>query len=178
MFNGKGSRGRFADSTEAANHQIVPVGAVKTQHVHNGFALRGINDLANTQQRLAARNGEKFGDARVGGGGVHFFVRVTELDIVIALQNAKERFTGDGGVEQAGKFRSAEITSFQRERLTGSVAEPFESDDATGGGKGKTRGGFVFVVHNFGEKNLGAGGEGAGGHLLRVAHQFVEVDFR
>src|SRR5690242_17987505 len=152
----QGSRGRFADSTEAANHQIVPVGAVKAQYIHDGSTLRGINDLANAQQWLAARNGEKFGDARVGGGGVHFFVRVTELDIVIALENAKERFTGDGGVKQAGKFGRVKVTGLERERLVCGVAEALEFGDAAGWGKGKTRGGFVFVVDNFGEKNFGA----------------------
>src|SRR2546429_6023319 len=86
-----GLASRFADSTEAANHQIVPVGAVETQHVHDGFTLRRVNDLANAQERFATRNGEELGDVRVGSSGVHFFISVTKLDSVIALEDAKQR---------------------------------------------------------------------------------------
>ena len=58
------------------------------------------------------------------------------------------------------------------------MTQPFEFNDGAGGWKGKARGGFVLVVDNFGEEHFGAGGERACGHLLGVAHQFVEVDFR
>src|SRR5690348_12519566 len=39
------------NSAEAANHQIVPVGTIKTQHVHDGLAFGGIDNLANAKQR-------------------------------------------------------------------------------------------------------------------------------
>ena len=60
---------------EPANDEIVPVGAVKAQHIHDGFAFGRIDELPDAQERVAAWNGEKFRDAWVGGGGVHLLDR-------------------------------------------------------------------------------------------------------
>src|SRR5713101_2955385 len=57
------------------------------------------------------------------------------------------------------------------------MAQALEFDDVAGGGKGEPRGCFVFIVEHFGEEHLGAGGEAAAGHLLGIAHQFIEVNF-
>src|SRR6266404_7888708 len=43
---------------EPPDDEIVPVRAVKSQHVHDRFALRRIDDLANAQQRIAARHAQ------------------------------------------------------------------------------------------------------------------------
>jgi hypothetical protein len=45
-----------------------------------------MNDLANTQQWLAARKCEEFGAPGIGGGRINFFVRIAEFDFVIAFQ--------------------------------------------------------------------------------------------
>src|SRR5207302_44239 len=135
-------------------------------------------DLANAQKRFAARNGQQFGDARIGGGSVNFFVGVAEFDFVITLENAEKRFAVDGLVEQAGKFGGVEVTGLERERLSGSVAEAFEFDDAAVGRKRKARSGFAFVVNDFGKEHFRGGSERARGHLLGVAHELVEVNFR
>src|SRR5256884_939371 len=154
----------------------MPVGAVETEHVHDGFTLRRINDLANAQQRFAPRYGEKVSDARIGSGSVDFFVGVTQFDFVIALENAEQRFACDGSVKQAGKLGGAEIADFERERLAGRVAKPFELDDAAIRPKRKARRGFVFIIHDLGEEHFGAGTKGARGHLLGVAHELVEMN--
>ena len=91
----------------------MPVGAIKAQRIHDGFALRRIYDLANAQQWVAARNSEKVGDERIGGGSVDFFIGVAQFDFVIALENGEKRFARDGGVEQTGKFRGVEIGGFE-----------------------------------------------------------------
>src|SRR5205807_843507 len=83
---------------------------------------------ANAQQRFAPRYGEKVSDARIGSGSVDFFVGVTQFDFVIALENAEQRFACDGSAKQAGKLGGAEIADFERERLAGRVAKPFEAD--------------------------------------------------
>ena len=48
---------------------------------------------------------KNFRDARVGGGGVNFFVGVAEFDFVIALENAEERFAADGSVQEARRIQ-------------------------------------------------------------------------
>src|SRR2546429_4702701 len=57
------------------------------------------------------------------------------------------------------------------------MTQALEFEDAAGGGKRESRGGFVFVVEHFREEHLGAGGEAAAGHLLGIAHQFIKVNF-
>src|SRR5260370_38015816 len=57
------------------------------------------------------------------------------------------------------------------------MTQALEFDDAGGGGQGKPRSCFVFIFEHFGEEHLGAGGEAAAGHLLGIAHQFIEVNF-
>ncbi len=153
------------------------VRTIETQHVHDGLAFGGIDDLANAQQRIAAGNGENFRDSGVGGGGVNFFVGVAEFDFVIALENSEKRLTADGLVQKSGKFGGVEVAGFESKRLTGGVAEAFELDDLGGGREGKAGRGFIFIVEHFGEKHFGAGGEAASGHLLGVAHQLIEVNF-
>jgi len=155
----------------------VAVGTVKAENVHDGFAFGGKDELANAEKGIAARDAEEFGDARIRGGGVDFFVGVAKFDFVIALENAEERIAADGGIEEAGKFGGTEVAGFESEGLAGGVAETLELDDAAGGRKGKTRGGFGLGVDELGEKNFGAGGEAAAGHLLGVAHQFIEMNF-
>ena len=51
----------------------------------------GVNDLANAEKRFAFGDGEEFGGARIGDGGVDFFVGVTEFDAVFALERGEER---------------------------------------------------------------------------------------
>src|SRR5258708_1382785 len=86
---------------EAANDEIVPVRAVKAQHVHDRPAFGGIDDLANSEQRIAAGDGENPRDSRIGGGPVNFFFGIAEIVFVITLANSQKRFPADGSVQQA-----------------------------------------------------------------------------
>ena len=153
------------------------VGTVKAENVHDGFAFGGIDELANAKKGIAARDAEKVGDARVRSRGVNLFVSVAELDFVVALENAEKRIAADGGVEKAGEFSGAEVAGFESEGFAGGVAKALELDDAAGGRKGKARGSFGLGVDELGEENFGTGGEAAAGHLLGVAHQFIEMNF-
>ena len=90
-----------------------------------GRAIGGVAAAASTR-RLTARNREKLGNTRVGGGGVHLFVGVAEFDFEVALENGEERFAGDGSFDQTGKFGRVQIAGFESERLAGGVAETFE----------------------------------------------------
>src|SRR2546426_11342989 len=56
------------------------------------------------------------------------------------------------------------------------MAQAFELDDTAPRGQGEVRCGFVFVRDDFRAQHFGACGQAATGHLLRIAHQFVEVD--
>ena len=49
---------------------------------------------------------------------------------------------------------------------------------ASGRRKRQASGGVRLILNHFGEENLGCRGHVAGGHLLGIAHQFVEMDFR
>jgi len=46
------------------------------------------------------------------------------------------------------------------------------------GRKRKARGGIVFIVDDFGKEDLRSGSKRARCHLLAVAHEPVEMDFR
>src|SRR6266853_923292 len=162
---------------EAANDEIVPVRAVKAQHVHDRLAFGGIDDLANSQQRIAAGDGENLRDSRIGGGRVNFFVGIAEFDFVIAFEDSKKRFPADGSVQKPREFSGAEIASLKGKRFTRGMAKALEFDDLCGGGKREASRGFIFVVEHFGEEHPGAGGETATGHLLGVAHQLIEMNF-
>src|SRR5258706_14831301 len=72
---------------EAADDEIVPVRAVKAQHVHDRLAFGGIDDLANSQQRIAAGDGENLRDSRIGGGRGHLFFGTGALGIVSACED-------------------------------------------------------------------------------------------
>src|SRR6266481_6090973 len=57
------------------------------------------------------------------------------------------------------------------------MTQALEFDDVAGGRKGEPRGRLVFTVEDFGEEHPGGGNEAATGHLLRITHQFIEVNF-
>src|SRR5437870_6834443 len=56
------------------------------------------------------------------------------------------------------------------------MAQSFELADAAPWGQGEVRRGSLFVFNDFREKDFGSRGQAATGHLLCIAHQFVEVD--
>src|SRR5215468_10530980 len=89
-------------STEAPDHEIVAIGTVNDECVDQRFVRRRENDLANAKERLAPRYAEEFSDMRFGAGGVNFFVRVAEFQVVVALKEGKERLTVERSVK---KFR-------------------------------------------------------------------------
>src|SRR6266481_8643227 len=57
------------------------------------------------------------------------------------------------------------------------MTQALEFDDVAGGRKGEPRGRLIFIVEDFGKEHLGCGNEAAPGHLLRITHQFIEVNF-
>ena len=67
------------------------VGAVQAEDVKQDRAFRGVNDLADPQERFAAWDPEQFGRTGIGSGGVYFFICVTEFDIIVALQSREQR---------------------------------------------------------------------------------------
>jgi hypothetical protein len=79
--------------SESANHELVPVGAIETQHIHYRFSAGGINELADPQKRIPARHSQQIGSARIGGSGVDFLVGVAELDLVISFEDLEQRLT-------------------------------------------------------------------------------------
>src|SRR2546429_217529 len=60
--------------------------------------------------------------------------------------------------------------------ISGIMAQSFELADAAPWGQGEVRRGSLFVFNDFREKDFGSRGQAATGHLLCIAHQFVEVD--
>src|SRR5258708_25308936 len=76
---------------EAANDEIVPVRAVKAQHVHDRPAFGGIDDLANSEQRIAAGDGENLRASRIGGGRGHFFCGIAEFHFLNSPGHSKKR---------------------------------------------------------------------------------------
>src|SRR5260370_3904954 len=96
---------------EAANDEIVPVRAVEAQHVHDRPAFGGIDDLANSQQGIAAGDGENLRGSRIGGGGVNFLVCVAVFNLVIALEDSKKTFPADGGGQQVRECNGVAIDS-------------------------------------------------------------------
>ena len=70
------------------------------------------------------------------------------------------------------------MARFQRERFAGGVAQAFELDHAARRREGKPRRGFGLAIKDLGEKDPGGGGQAAAGHLFRIAHQLIEMDFR
>jgi hypothetical protein len=69
----------------AADDEVVAVGAVEAEDIEDDEALGGVDDLADAEKRFALGDAEKFGGARVGDGGVDFFVGITEFDTVFPL---------------------------------------------------------------------------------------------
>ena len=67
------------------------VGAVQAEDVKQDRAFRGVNDLADPQEWFAAWDSQQFGRAGIGGGGVYFLIRVTEFDVIVALQSREQR---------------------------------------------------------------------------------------
>src|SRR5258708_33699697 len=85
---------------EAANDEIVPVRAVEAQHVHDRPAFGGIDDLTNSQQGIAAGNGEELRDSRIGGGRGNLLVCVAGFNLCISLENSKKKIPAHGGIQQ------------------------------------------------------------------------------
>src|SRR6266849_1267750 len=100
----KPQKQRLSSLAEPANQKLVPVGAIKAQHIDNGFAFGGINQLTDAQQGSSTRNGHQLRSAWVGGRGIDFFVGVAELHVVIALEDLEKRFAAQRRGEQIGKF--------------------------------------------------------------------------
>src|SRR5690242_15982401 len=112
---------RMKVSTETPNDEIVAVRAIDAKSVNQSLAGGGIDELANSKQGIAARNGKNIGDLRIGGGGVDFFIGITELDVVITLDGGEKRFTAKRRVEKPWKILGGEVASFEGERFVGGV---------------------------------------------------------
>src|SRR5260370_34351052 len=69
------------------------------------------------------------------------------------------------------------VAGLQSKWLTRCMTHALEFDDAARGGKREPSRRFVFILQHFREEHLGSGGEAAAGHLLRIAHQLIEVNF-
>src|SRR5215467_164757 len=102
----------LTSSAEPPNDQIVAVGAVDSEHVNQRFVFGRINNLANAEKRFAAGNVQQFGNNRVGGSGVNFFVGIAQLHLIVALDGGKERIMFQLSCEQTGEFGSRKVASF------------------------------------------------------------------
>src|SRR5260370_40294618 len=86
---------KFAALPEAANDEIVPVRAVKAQHVHDRPAFGGIDDLANSQQRIAAGGCVNLRESWHGGGSGYLVFGFADVDFVYEFN---ESYKGGGSV--------------------------------------------------------------------------------
>src|SRR5260370_7489090 len=103
---------------------MVTVGGGKAQQINDGFAFGRIDELADAQERVAARNGEKIRDAWVGGGGVHLFIGVAEFDLVIALENREQRVASERRIQELRNCGGAEVARSDRSGLAPPTAQP------------------------------------------------------
>src|ERR1700675_875319 len=121
----------------SADHEVVPIGTIKSQNIEDDNAFGRINNLADAQQRGAFWHTQKFGGSGVGGGSVNFFVGIAELDVIIALQGGEQRFFLQRGGLQSGKLFSGEIASLKSKRLAASgVPQALQFKNAASGRKG------------------------------------------
>jgi len=91
---------------EAADDEIVTVGAIQPEDAHNGRTFCGIDNLPNAQKGLAFWNRKKFCGSRVCRGSIDFFVGVAEFDVEVPLQDVEERFALQRRGQQPGEVRS------------------------------------------------------------------------
>src|SRR5262249_53539861 len=139
-------------------------------------ALGGIDDLANAEQRVALGDAEKFGAARISGGGVDFFIGISDVGSIVALQNAEKGFAAKRCGDQAGEIAGGQVAGLESKRLVGGQAEALDLDETGPWGKGKAGGGFMLFIAELGHQDLGTAREAPAGHLFGVAHQLIEVD--
>src|ERR1700679_460681 len=79
--------------SKAPDDQIVTIRAIKTEDVHERLSFCRVNKLTNTQHRAASGNRQKFRSSCIGGHGINFLIRMTERDVVLALQSLEEGFS-------------------------------------------------------------------------------------
>src|SRR5580765_6561956 len=115
---------------ESPDHQIVTVGTVETQNVQDRLPVGGKNDLTDSQQRLSPRHIQKICRAGVRCGCVHFFVRVSDFNLVITLQDAEQRFPLERSREQTRKLGCREVAGLERKGLSCGVSQALEFNDA------------------------------------------------
>jgi hypothetical protein len=112
-----------------------------------------------------------------GRGGIDLLVGVTELDAIVALENSEQGFATEGHGEKAGKLGLREVARFESKGLFGGMAKASQFDDRFVGRQRKAGGDFRFASDGFEAENFGCGRQTASGHLLGVAHQFIEMNF-
>jgi hypothetical protein len=131
---------KFGALAESANDEIVPVRAIKAEHIHDGFAFGGIDQLANAQQGFAAGNRENIRDARVGGSRINLFVGNPSCNF---FRGCRSGFPSDGSGpkprnpwHRGSKSQSEGLRHGKRSSLMAAN---------TRWGKGKASRSFVFV---------------------------------
>jgi hypothetical protein len=67
----------------------VTVGTVETQHVQDRLSVGGKDDLTDSQERLSPRHIEKICRTRVRRRCIHLFIRVSDFNLVITLEDAE-----------------------------------------------------------------------------------------
>ena len=89
----------------------MPVRSIEAEYVKRGFPFGRINNLADPEQRLIARNFQKICGCGGGGGGVHFLVGISDLNPIAALQNRKQGSTRDQATVETGELIGRQIAS-------------------------------------------------------------------
>src|SRR5260370_31449294 len=62
----KSQKQRPSSLAEPANQKLVPIRAIKAEHLGHGFAFGGINQMTDAQQGSSARNAHQRRDAWLG----------------------------------------------------------------------------------------------------------------
>lgn len=83
-------RESLESSAKAANYEIVTVGPIKPLHVHDHFALVGINHLSDAKHGFPRRNCQKVGKAAICRSSINLLVGVAKNHIVFAFEEGEK----------------------------------------------------------------------------------------
>src|ERR1700747_1969148 len=103
------------ESAVPPNDEIVAIGTIDAENIHQRFSVRGINKLANTQERFAAGHVEQFGGLRIGCSCVNFLVGIAQLNAIISFQYSKEGIAVKRSGKKFGKLGRGNIAGLKCE---------------------------------------------------------------
>jgi hypothetical protein len=98
---------------ESPDHQIVTVRSVETQNVQDRLPVGGKNDLTDSQKRLSPWHIQKICRTGIRCGCVHFFVRVSDFNLVITPRMPNSD-SPERSREQTRKLGCREVAGLER----------------------------------------------------------------